>query len=229
MLLLEKLRALWQPSPPAIVKPHPALPMLWLTGAVKVLAYGFLLQLQVHRLGWYYVQEIIMISVSAGLVGRSLLGAFRPEFRTRIALAVLALTSAVSLIGVLTTTSEFERETASYAAVPEIDALTPDDALIGAKDAGALGYFLPNPVVNLDGLANDGDFFEVIKQREYAAYIEREGIVYLTNLLEPDSGSQDLFVSWLGADRLELLYQSDQPAEGANRRVYKLYQVLEGE
>jgi hypothetical protein len=226
LLGLEYLRARWLAHLPQVVQVRPALLMLWLTGAARVLAYGFLLQLKTHRFGWYYVPEIVMIALSAGLVGRSLLGAFRPQYRTLTAMTALGLAAVLSLTGILRTTPEFEWESASYAAVPVIDALTPNDAVLGAKDAGVLGYFLPNPVVNLDGLVNDGEFFAVLRQQDYAEYIDWEGIAYLANLLEPGSGSEDLFVSWLGAERLELLYQSDHPAESADERVYKLYRVV---
>ena len=47
---------------------------------------------------------------------------------------------------------------------PEIAALEdllPDDAILGSWDAGAVGYFLQRPVVNLDGLANSYEYKDV--------------------------------------------------------------------
>jgi len=52
----------------------------------------------------------------------------------------------------------------------------------GCWGAGLVGYFAGNGVVNLDGFVNDAGFArEVVQQRALAAYLEREGIVWLVD------------------------------------------------
>ncbi len=45
--------------------------------------------------------------------------------------------------------------------------LLPEDSIVGSWDAGFLGYFSDFPVVNLDGLVNDYDFFHDYAERGY--------------------------------------------------------------
>jgi hypothetical protein len=57
----------------------------------------------------------------------------------------------------------------------------PADARIGAWNAGQIGYFSQQTVVNLDGLANDADYLEVLRHGSLAAYLRRERITYLVD------------------------------------------------
>jgi hypothetical protein len=62
-----------------------------------------------------------------------------------------------------------------------IDEHVPAGARIGAWNAGQIGYFSQRTVVNLDGLANDGEYFDVIKHGSLADYLRRERITYLVD------------------------------------------------
>ena len=55
----------------------------------------------------------------------------------------------------------------------------PERTVLGARDAGKLGYFSGRPVVNLDGLINDREFFEALRDRNEDAYIAASPIRYL--------------------------------------------------
>jgi len=55
----------------------------------------------------------------------------------------------------------------------------PHGAVLGARDAGKLGYFSGHPVVNLDGLINDQHLIEAIAGRREDAYIADSSIRYL--------------------------------------------------
>jgi len=57
----------------------------------------------------------------------------------------------------------------------------PADARIGAWNAGQIGYFSQRTVVNLDGLANDGEYLEVLEHGSLADYLRRERITYLVD------------------------------------------------
>ena len=62
-----------------------------------------------------------------------------------------------------------------------IDEHVPADARLGAWNSGQIGYFSQRAVVNLDGLANDADYLEVLRHGSLADYLRRERITYLVD------------------------------------------------
>ena len=136
----------------------------------------------------------------------------------------MLLVAAAAAVSILRTDVRPEWESASYAALPAIRRHVEESAIVGSKDAGLLGYFLPNPVVNLDGLVNDSRFYEQLKEGTVGSYVRSEGIDYLVNLLEPET--QDRFVKMMGSENLKLVFEQDNPVSEAGGRVYKLYEVV---
>jgi hypothetical protein len=55
----------------------------------------------------------------------------------------------------------------------------PPDAVLGARDAGKLGFFSGHPVVNLDGLINDQRFLAALRDDRVDEYICESPIDYL--------------------------------------------------
>jgi hypothetical protein len=55
----------------------------------------------------------------------------------------------------------------------------PHEAVLGARDAGRLGWFAPQRVVNLDGLINDTRLFEALRDGREADYLLRSPIRYV--------------------------------------------------
>jgi hypothetical protein len=57
-----------------------------------------------------------------------------------------------------------------------------EDARIGSWNAGTIGYASDRKVVNLDGLVNDRTYFEeVIRGKDLAGYLKREGISWIAD------------------------------------------------
>ena len=56
----------------------------------------------------------------------------------------------------------------------------------GAWNAGALGYILPNKVINLDGLANNEAFFATRKGINIYEYMQQKNIKYLVDVITPE-------------------------------------------
>ena len=56
----------------------------------------------------------------------------------------------------------------SYMGDQVMNRALPEGSVIGSWDAGVIGYFSRFPVVNLDGLVNSYDFFNIIRQRGLA-------------------------------------------------------------
>jgi hypothetical protein len=75
-----------------------------------------------------------------------------------------------------------------------IEEHVPADARIGAWNAGQIGYFSQRTVVNLDGLANDGKYLEVLEHGSLADYLRRERITYLV-----DNNALDLTMPYLAS------------------------------
>lgn len=57
----------------------------------------------------------------------------------------------------------------------------PAQARLGAFDAGAVGYFSPQTVVDLDGLVNSADLLPYIKEGRVDEYVCAQGIDYLVD------------------------------------------------
>jgi len=55
----------------------------------------------------------------------------------------------------------------------------PHDAVLGARDAGRLGWFAPQKVVNLDGLINDATLLAALRDGTEADYLLRSPIRYV--------------------------------------------------
>jgi hypothetical protein len=70
----------------------------------------------------------------------------------------------------------------SYRAARWMAQNLPADAVVGSWNAGVLGYYSMQRVVNLDGLVNDYALLPYLEQRRIDAYILREGVRYLSDL-----------------------------------------------
>jgi hypothetical protein len=62
-----------------------------------------------------------------------------------------------------------------------ISAHLPDDAVIGSWDAGVLGYFTDQPVVNLDGVVNSDEFADALHAGTAGALLRAEGVTHIAN------------------------------------------------
>lgn len=62
-----------------------------------------------------------------------------------------------------------------------ISANLPDDAVVASWDAGVLGYFTDQPVVNLDGVVNSGDYADALRAGTTAGLLRAEGVTHVAN------------------------------------------------
>ena len=68
-----------------------------------------------------------------------------------------------------------------------IDANLPAGQPIASWNAGQFGYFLERPVVNVDGLVNDAEFFHSLRSQEpLAQYLSRQGIRFVVDYNDRD-------------------------------------------
>ena len=73
--------------------------------------------------------------------------------------------------------------TLSYQGAQLLDSTLPEGAVVGATDAGILGYFSKHAVVNLDGLVNSKSFFDAVESGDISEWVKQSGIRYLANVL----------------------------------------------
>jgi hypothetical protein len=70
----------------------------------------------------------------------------------------------------------------SYFAARWMEENLPLDAVVGSWNAGVVGYYAPQRVVNLDGLINNFDLLPYIEERRISDYIREREIVYLSDM-----------------------------------------------
>ena len=103
-----------------------------------------------------------------------------------------------------------------------IERVVPPGQLIGSFDAGALGYFSPRPVINLDGLANH-EIVELRRtcQRSYATclrdYLRAKGVGLLAG--GTAFGWTALFPDWTAWERL---YESPPLIDGSRLVILRI-------
>jgi len=176
-------RRVWRgrASDPVTSRAAAFLGVAWLIGALHavlvVWSIGHFARVTQHYYGWSLVVWIAWTALL--IVGR--------RGRTARAPAVLA----VLFLALVATVAWRHFTYASRGAslhlrrAPTIDwiaANLPPDARLGAWNAGQFGYFCDQPVVNLDGLANDRPYLELLRSgRPVREYLREEGIEYVVD------------------------------------------------
>ena len=87
---------------------------------------------------------------------------------------------------------------AVYGGTQLMNRVLPEDSVVGAWEAGVVGYFSRFPVVNLDGLANSYDYFHVRKSaRDGYAHLYREfGITHFTDIKRFEGSLLNILNRW---------------------------------
>ena len=162
---------------------------LFACAALHVLACVVLL----GRLGtvrWYFVPEYVVACLFIGVA----LGRAKPRLVAG-GVAVLLLFQMVQSHWRITEPRPGLHR-ARYELAVEIGRTLPPDAVIGAWNSGELGYFTPQTVVNLDGLANDASYFNFLRDGgDVRDYLEEEGVEYIADYNGRDS-SMPLDYEW---------------------------------
>ena len=137
---------------------------------------------------WYFVPEYVVICLFIGVV----LGRAKPRLVAG-GVAVLLLFQMVQSHWYITE-PRHSVYVARYGLAREIGRTLPSDAVIGAWNAGQLGYFAPQAVVNLDGLANDARYFNFLRNGgDVRDYLKEEGVEYIA-----DYNARDMSMPLLG-------------------------------
>lgn len=145
------------------------------------------------RLGtvrWYFVPEYMIVCLFVGVV----LARVRPRLVACSVAALLLFQMAQSHRNITEPRPGLHR--ARYELAAEIGRTLPPDAVIGAWNSGELGYFTPQTVVNLDGLANDARYFNFLRGGgDVRHYLKEVGVDYIADYNGRDS-SMPLDYDW---------------------------------
>ena len=87
---------------------------------------------------------------------------------------------------------------AVYGGTQLMNRVLPEDSVVGAWDAGVIGYFSRFPVVNLDGLVNSYDYFHARKSARdgYASLYREFGITHFAKPARFEGSPLDILNRW---------------------------------
>jgi hypothetical protein len=163
-----------------------ALSLLTVFGLLHYSAYAFWLWIpgeDDYRL-YYFMPQVMLASAALG-------GALGPPARRWI--RSVWLRRALAAVGIVLLTqhlydgilSRYEWRPWEAGPVAEkglygwVRRTFPEEAVLGARDAGKLGFFTERPVVNLDGLINDQRLLEAIRHDREDEYLLSSPVRYV--------------------------------------------------
>lgn len=198
------------------------LSVVFVSSLARVSYYAIFQQYPESSRIWYYTQELLVLAavfgLSSGWTLRRLTGQRAPRW-SALALGTCCM---LGVISSLSAPASDDWETGSVVAVAEVRKLLGPEAVLAAESAGVLGFFLPNPVVNIDGLVNDEHFFDYLRRDAVREYIQTERIGYLLDLVKP--GVVARVWDKMGAESVRLVWRSERPTRRGH--YHELYEVL---
>jgi len=180
-----------------------------LFGVLQVSLYGFAFHDGYSFQRWYYVIQpwfgaMLLAAIGETAARRASRALGSPRGSSRAYLFSSAACCGVLLASARTLTQwrkeallGFSREPL-YAAAQWVRANVPNDARVGAWNAGTIGYLSGRSAVNLDGLVNSWDFYQT-KRHDLCAYWRESGVTYLVDTFELGR-ELDFFRSFVGPD-----------------------------
>ena len=113
-----------------------------------------------------------------------------------------------------------EWELSSYMGTQVMNRALPEGSVIGAWDAGVVGYFSRFPVVNLDGLVNSYDHFNArhIQRKEGLNFYRRYGVTHFANIGSAQNNTTSINVIFEGI----IWYGSEEEERRFRIRTYAL-------
>ena len=150
--------------------------------AVMVVAIKDFSHVTRHYYGWFLVFWLLW----GGMMTFALLESLAPKPRRALA-ALLAGGAFVTYLhagaAFLVRSGEANSEMLTrYRLIARLNRTLPEGAVVGAWNAGILGYFLKRPVINLDGLVNDAAYLERLRAgAPLLPYLKAEHVSHLVD------------------------------------------------
>lgn len=189
----------------------------------------------------YYVPLILLTSLAVAYFGEHVLSVLGERLsRRRVNVSALVLTmsicaylglSSVHRIWKQSTNTTPDWEMLSYRGISWTDRHLPADAVIGATDAGVMGYFAKHRVVNLDGLVNSAEFYRAVREQDIDAWLAKSAITHFAGVVLPAEDGCRLFATRMRQTNTlrgtcKLIYESnDQLVVSGNPiRAFRVYE-----
>jgi hypothetical protein len=197
-----------------------------LYGSLQLVACAVFFHGALSVVPWYFVVQPWLAALWAGTLFEVLLRASRLRGSLLGTAALAVLWGAAPLVALSRVRAE--RERLAPARQPLLVAAEwarenlPEDATIGAWNAGTLGYLSGRRVVDLDGVANSWDF-ALKKRRDLCAYFREASITHVVDLFDGGKARSAVptYASYAScADRLELIGSVEGAAQRAD--VYRI-------
>jgi hypothetical protein len=196
---------------------------------ISVLLYPT--QLRYAMIRWWLVEnEIVIVAIAATLVmaAVSFLSARPGLVRVRATIGTVALAALVAFSAQKTVRHYWSDTTTFYdwnrswndeslKATRWLAENVDSTAIVGSWNAGVLGHYAKQRVVNLDGLINNFELIPYLREGRISDYIRAQGIQYLSDMesmlpaTRADSGL-----------KLTVVYSSPSPLMHQNYRIYRV-------
>ena len=165
--------------------------LLWVFNALHtafvVISIGHFSHVTRHYYAWLYITWCLWGALLIPTLLSRLGSAKSRRLMVSLGLAVFVVMQGNAAIGRFVRPSTPVFDARRVRLVAWLDRNLPADARIGAWNAGVLGYFSKHTVVNLDGLANDRDFFRLLQSgAPITDYLRREQITYVVDINDRD-------------------------------------------
>lgn len=141
---------------------------------------------------WYFAPEMVTSAILFAVALNLLPVLFRSRLVARglstVAGITLVLFSIFSIVVMFSNEKRFVTQVQQYAASNWIGANVPVDAIVGAFDAGQIGYFSGRRCVNLDGLISSFEYVDdYLKAGRVDEWLIKQNVSYLANEFGGDS------------------------------------------
>lgn len=164
----------------------------------------------VSSLTWYHVHVYILLTFLLGFI----LSWLSKILSSRIinGIKIWALLSLVVGIGFWLSTfnapPQIQRYDRAYTAVEWVNENVPEDAIIGSFNAGVLGYFTEQTVINLDGLMNNTEVLEILAHDDlFLDYARKHNITWFMDYQVNASDSLGTVFRRFPSDHLTIRYE----------------------
>jgi hypothetical protein len=131
---------------------------------------------------WYFLVEYLFLFLVLGWCFGRVLESCSNSLFEKVRFGALAL-YVVALVPILLWRPSLPSEQElKYIGARWMNQNLPSDAVVAASNAGVTGYFSTMPVINLDGLVNDVDFFEhYLKRKRVRDYLLDNKVTHLAD------------------------------------------------
>lgn len=185
-------------------------------GLIPLFASAWLQVLYYHALGysaykeWYWVSQLVMVVLALSMIPGMLYQTIR-RYRfanagiwvIAVALGLYQLVPFWKVIRNNMTYHEWSPTAPTNDIAAFLESHTEPGSIIGMTGGGNAGYFIHDRlVINMDGLINSNEYFQLLKEKKAGEYLEKEGLNYIlasNDLLDqlPYKGQFAPYIEWM--------------------------------